>query len=336
MTRTARQYNYCMDFIKGIACVMVVFIHAKFPGYFGQSVQAVARFAVPFFFMVSGYYYFHEDCKGVGWGGKKIVHILRVCFGAYAFYLCVAVLQNYFLGDAKEFNFSLPHIAWVALFTVPSNVPGQLWFLIALLEVYVIWLFIDLFNARKAAYFMAVVMFLTLISLAQGMWFCGRYKIDPNYYRNGVVEGYAFFTLGYFLHDKEARLTLSNKALITVIIISAFLSIVERFLCGRVFGVHLCSYPLVICLFIYAMKNSQRHSGVIQKIGKYYSMYVYILHIFVWHSFDRLLKKIHIDGNVTVLWIRPFIVLGITLLMSMACHRLFNRKNIPHEVKQDK
>lgn len=324
-----------MDFIKGIACVMVVFIHVKFPGYFGQSVQAVARFAVPFFFMVSGYYYFHEDYKGVGWGGRKIVHILKICLGAYAFYLCMAFLQNFILGDSIEFNFSLSHIARVAVFTVPSNVPGQLWFLIALLEVYVIWFFIDLLNARKLAYFMAVIMFLTLISLAQGLWFVKGYKIDPNYYRNGIVEGFAFFTLGCFLHDNEARLALSNKALITVIIISALLSIVERFLCGRVFGVHLCTYPYVTCLFIYAIKNSQRHSGVVQKIGRQYSMYVYILHIFVWHSFDRLLKGIHIDEYVTVLWIRPFIVLGITLLMSMACYSLFNRKDIPHEVKQD-
>ncbi len=316
--------------------MMVVSIHVKFPGYFGQSVQAVARFAVPFFFMVSGYYYFHEDCKVVGWGGKKIVHILKVCLGAYVFYLCVAILQNIFLGDAIEFNFSLSHIARVVLFTVPSNVPQQLWFLIALLEVYVVWLFIDLLNARKTAYFMAVAMFLAMISLAQGVWFVKGYKIGPNYYRNGIVEGFAFFTLGYYLHDKEARLMLSNKVLITVIIISALLSIVEGFLCGCVFGVHLCTYSFVTCLFIYAMKNSQRHSGLIQKMGKQYSMYVYILHIFVWRSFDRLLKSIHIDGNVTVLWIRPFIVLGFSLLMSMACYRLFNGKKIPNEVKQNK
>ena len=72
MTQTAKKpYNYCMDFLKGLACIFVVFIHVKFPGDFGQAVQAIARFAVPFFFMVSGYYYFRPDYQGVIGGVKK-------------------------------------------------------------------------------------------------------------------------------------------------------------------------------------------------------------------------------------------------------------------------
>lgn len=53
-----KQYNYCLDFIKGIACMFVVFMHCEFPGIFGTAVQAVSRFCVPFFFMVSGYFCF--------------------------------------------------------------------------------------------------------------------------------------------------------------------------------------------------------------------------------------------------------------------------------------
>ena len=53
-----KQYNYCLDFIKGIACMFVVFMHCEFPGIMGTAVQAVSRFCVPFFFMVSGYFCF--------------------------------------------------------------------------------------------------------------------------------------------------------------------------------------------------------------------------------------------------------------------------------------
>lgn len=55
---TKKQYNYCLDFIKGIACMFVVFMHCEFPGIMGTAVQAVSRFCVPFFFMVSGYFCF--------------------------------------------------------------------------------------------------------------------------------------------------------------------------------------------------------------------------------------------------------------------------------------
>ena len=51
-----REYNYCLDFIKGIACICVVFMHCEFPGVLGTAIQCVSRFCVPFFFMVSGYY----------------------------------------------------------------------------------------------------------------------------------------------------------------------------------------------------------------------------------------------------------------------------------------
>ena len=56
MTAEKKQYNYCLDFLKGIACVFVVFMHCEFPGIMGTAVQAISRFCVPFFFMVSGYY----------------------------------------------------------------------------------------------------------------------------------------------------------------------------------------------------------------------------------------------------------------------------------------
>lgn len=44
-----REYNYCFDFIKGIACICVVFMHCEFPGVLGTAIQCVSRFCVPFF-----------------------------------------------------------------------------------------------------------------------------------------------------------------------------------------------------------------------------------------------------------------------------------------------
>ena len=83
--------NYCMDFIKGIACICVVFMHCEFPGQLGVVVQAVSRFCVPFFFMVSGFYCFGNDTSKVK---KKILHILKITIGASIFYLLFALIQH--------------------------------------------------------------------------------------------------------------------------------------------------------------------------------------------------------------------------------------------------
>lgn len=323
MAQVTKKYNYCMDFLKGLACIFVVFIHVKFPGDFGQAVQAVARFAVPFFFMVSGYYCYRKDYQGVAKGVKKIWHIAKITICAYLFYIVVALLDNKLLGGTNEFDFSLGQIIHVAIFSVPSNVPGQLWFLIALLEIYIIYFFFDLFRVNKLKYIMAIITFISMIMLAQGAWYF-EYHSAPNFYRNAWIEGFSFFTLGYFLHNQEDKIKIKNKTLIIFIVFSTILSIVERFACGRIFAVHLFTIPLVMSLFVYAIKNSESHAGKIQKIGKKYSMYVYILHMFFWTYFDRLIEFLSLQDNFLVSWLRPIMVLGLTILASMGCYVLFN------------
>lgn len=51
------EHNNCLDFFKGIACLLIILVHVPFPGFFGEIIGALSRFAVPFFFMISGYFY---------------------------------------------------------------------------------------------------------------------------------------------------------------------------------------------------------------------------------------------------------------------------------------
>ena len=47
--------NYTLYFFEGLACLLVVLIHAPFPGTLGIIFSSAGRFAVPFFFMISGF-----------------------------------------------------------------------------------------------------------------------------------------------------------------------------------------------------------------------------------------------------------------------------------------
>ncbi len=49
------QKNNTLEILKLLASYMVVFIHVSFYGKLGVAIDALARFAVPFFFLVSGY-----------------------------------------------------------------------------------------------------------------------------------------------------------------------------------------------------------------------------------------------------------------------------------------
>ena len=56
-----RNRNWRFDFLKGISCVFVVFLHCRFPGVIGNLIIYAFRFPVPIFFMITGYYSYEKD-----------------------------------------------------------------------------------------------------------------------------------------------------------------------------------------------------------------------------------------------------------------------------------
>lgn len=93
-----REYNYCLDFIKGIACICVVFMHCEFPGVLGTAFQCVSRFCVPFFFMVSGYYCYNGEENTTEEKTKrairKIKHLSEIILAAILIYSAFAIVRG--------------------------------------------------------------------------------------------------------------------------------------------------------------------------------------------------------------------------------------------------
>ena len=53
--------NKFLNYLKGIGCISVVLIHAVIPGKIGIAIKTLADFAVPIFFMISGYYAYDDN-----------------------------------------------------------------------------------------------------------------------------------------------------------------------------------------------------------------------------------------------------------------------------------
>lgn len=317
-----KQYNYCLDYIKGIACIFVVFMHCEFPGTMGTIVQAVGRFSVPLFFMVSGYFCFKKgtDSFTLSDSSRKIKHIGKITIFASIFYFCFFLIRQHLSGGISLSISNQQLFDW-ALFNNPVWVAGQYWFLYALLYTYVFFFAFELSGNRAWGYIFAAMMFAAYIILAQGLHIANIH-IPNHIYRNWLVEGFAFFMLGHWIHNYQSSIKLSNNTLIAIIIIFTLLCLPERYLLGRDFGVNICTIPQVAAMFIFAVKNPTRHQGYIQLLGKNCSMFVYILHPAVWHTMEDVYKAMHMEGYDMALYLMPIIVLIITILLSMACNRL--------------
>lgn len=317
-----KQYNYCLDFMKGIACLFVVWMHCEFPGKTGIIVQAISRFCVPFFFMVSGFFCVNMSKAAMGGNcliiNKKVQHILKITIWASLFYLVWAVIRDLVWHD-RDISLSLGQaVAWL-VFNQPVIIGGHIWFLFALLYDYIL---VSVFDGKKIhnkQYLFGSISLVLLYVLGQGVHLAGVHI--PNYiYRNWLIEGLAFFMLGRWIKENKDKVTFSNTALIIIVVVSSLLCLVERRLVGRDFGVNICTLPQVFALFLYAVKNSERHAGLIQRIGRDCSMLVYVLHIFIWQAIGYVYVALGINENTMALYMLPIAVVIVSILMAL----LFN------------
>ena len=338
-----KQYNYCLDFMKGIACLFVVWMHCEFPGKTGVIVQAISRFCVPFFFMVSGFFSGNMSKNVIGGGNgliinKKVKHILKITIWASLFYLVWAVTRNLIWHD-KSFSVSIGQVAiWLA-FNEPVIIGGHLWFLFALLYDYILVSIFDGKRIHNRQYLFGFISMCLLFVLGQIVWISGiRFSVPvfvrsvvgfplgetvsiPNFiYRNWLIEGFAFFMLGRWIKENKDKVNLSNTSLMIIVVVSSLLCLLERRLMGRDFGVNICTLPQVFTLFLYAVKNPERHAGLMQRIGRDCSMLVYILHIFVWEAIAKVYGAIGMNDNLLALYLLPIIVVIVSILMAL----LFN------------
>ena len=203
---------------------------------------------------------------------------------------------------------------------------SQMWFLYALLYVYIVFLWIGGKEWFKRYSLLITTVCLTLyVILAQGLHLAGISV--PNFiYKNWLIEGIGFFSLGFVLHQRPKN-NVSNSVLLIVFFSFTLLSLLERYLLGRDFGVNICSIPQVIALFLYGINNPNKHKGVLQKLGKTCSMFIYILHPFVWHSLERIYCAMQVENNRLAMYIMPILVLGITITLSIACFKVQSKLN---------
>ena len=318
MSLATKKYNYCINFIKGIACIFVVLMHCEFPGTLGVFVQCISRFCVPFFFMVSGYFSFYKEKKCIA---PKIKHIGKIILGVTLFYTCFALWKK------ESIEISTRLVLEFVLLNEPILIAGQMWFLFALLYVYIVYAFVERKNLQGIACYSIPILTILYICLAQGAHVAGIYV--PNIiYRNFLIEGFPIFMLGYWIHKNEERINLPNKVLVNIIVVFTLLCPIERALLGRDFGINICTFPQVTAIFLYGVKNPDKFKNhIIQTLGERHSMMIYILHPAVWQIVEVIYEKLSISEITLALYLMPILVVDGTILLSMLYYELIKLCN---------
>lgn len=328
-----------IDYIKGIACIAVVFIHYNFPGDLGTAVKAFSRLGVPTFFMVSGFFFLTNEKMVDEKVVKKIRHIFNLIVFSGLFYAIFAVFENSVSRSTWDITVYIKERMTadrIVKFFITNDpfVYSHLWFLFGLMYCYVISLL--LFGNNKRLNCIKLLAPILLIAYSCLQEFGGVLGISRSVPIPGTEQRIYLFNLFIFralpffffgiLTRKYSHLVsnfpFTKLSCFVIFVVGGLLAVWERFTFGEA-QFFLGTYVMVVAMFILALKNPAL-DGVLGYIGRELSLHVYILHIAIGRTLDIIANKLGINKLTTYLYTKVFIILALSLTCAYLLNYLKN------------
>lgn len=283
------RYN-SIDAMRLIAAILVVSLHVPFSPIIGKFTSDIARIAVPFFLMCSGFFLYSTSPKVFKDNSlksiKKAIYLLVTGTFIYLFTDFIIwhnwnrIIQQLILFSSWDFWFfnSVPFIpvGWYLMAFIYSILiirflykfipfPSLFWYLI--MGIGFCWWFI---TGTYQSFFFDIPMSLK--------------------YNTCWIVCYPFLIMGmliahFFKSDlKKIPSILSNKVLILCIIFFSLSSIATHFVIKNITGSsvngtgYISTIFLVVSIFLLLLKHVN-NGKKLAYLGKNYSMYIYIYHV---------------------------------------------------------
>ena len=279
------------NFYKAFACCLIAFIHCRFPGYLGNVIRTIAKCGVPFFFMVSGYFFLYgkEHLYIESKAKNKIKHVLIIVVFTTLFYIGYTLFL-YRIVYQQELDIRNLLAAFNVTKLILANSPliySHLWFLGALLYCY---LFALMMKEKMQGNWKQPIIIAGLLSFTIMSEIMPRFGVKPMVagipiYNIFAFRALPFFLLGIVLREKEKQIIekaehLQKSTIIVIALTGFFISLIERILLVES-QFYVGTYIAVLAIFILCMTYPQGYNIRIQYIGKEFSLYVYVIHIAV-------------------------------------------------------
>lgn len=343
---------YSIDAVRIIAIVFVVLIHTDpFQGFseYGNVVNFIikttSRFAVPFFFVASGYLF---AVKTSHHNPTRYFAARATTLASYYLFGLVLAAPVFFLGAlirAYVANQGLVDtgLATLAGFLSPiellyygTSISEILWFLPALFYSFAfIYIFVRL---DKISYMLPIAIGFHIIGLMGASY---TMFIDiPFEIRDALFFGVFYTTLGYSLYtwDWQPKST-ASKWYLGLVVFFSLLQLGEFYLLGYILpnepigqSVYAPSYAittvlLTLSLFLYLLSNPKLGTSTpLPQWGKY-AVGIYVAHppvLYVLHGVRDALEMAGYEVTKTILWhllLTPATFFG-ALLLYLTAHKL--------------
>lgn len=202
-----KKQNVFLDFWKGVACISIILIHFPLPGEFGNTVRYLAEFAVPLFFLISGYYSYDQAGRAKEKIARRIKRIQRLTLFSCVFYFIYTVLLNIKRHELAEYWIEWTSLRkWISIFALGDLDilgAGHLWFIVALLYSYYILLFLEKRDWMEKAYKWIQALF--ILKLVVVIWV--ESTVSSWHWKGNVLIGaLPYILLGHYIAKRKSIL----------------------------------------------------------------------------------------------------------------------------------
>lgn len=327
--------NQFMELMKFIASFFVIFLHAQFPGKFGALVYSLGQFAVPMFFMISGYFHYGATLSQIR---RRARHILLLLLAGALFRVFMDVLVIEIQGGSTvSYLISyIPEPDEILRMLTIQQMPysGHLWYLMATLLCYGVLAGFIAFQGESSRNYKP---FYCLCLAPTGTYFAvevispiaGLGDISLRTH-NGWFMGLPMFAMGLFMAQYRQRLIqafhLTPRRLLALIALGMGIILLQWLSQGTnngAFGI-LIAVPALILLMVHYPKliPSVRGDRFFAFLGSL-SMWIYLVHIAIQVAYLKAFQPqiVQTVGHREP-WISPLLVAAGSLAAALVLHSL--------------
>lgn len=328
--------NYCIDWLRSIAFFGVVVLHAApFSNYSTEwrylhlILDTLPRFAVPLFFMISGYFL---ALKAVNDSTNQhvksyIIRIGKIYIQWTAIYFIINLLRMYeysiidhknFVDSLKDyFHYVFSHRGlYATLFeSIPNGVP-HLWYMFALFIDVLILLFAKSKRILKPTLIVSIILYIIGFIIGSYSDVFLHKQMEIYLHRNAFFFGLFYLMIGYFsysLYNKHQSVLMKYRLkYIYLFWFFSIIQIIERGIICYKFNnwggnFYISTFFVTASLFLWALTNaSYGRDSKLTKIGKYNSLGMYLIHFAVlfalWDTSGFISRRVGFDISARFLW----------------------------------
>lgn len=317
--------NSNLDLAKAVACIGVIIMHCSFPGTSGKFVAYMFKFAVPLFFMVSGYFLFKPTMER---GGKiknlkrKAKHIFFILLSAEFLSAIYFIAKGLIVDGHYSFSvLTIPDVVEKCLAGTFFN--GTLWFLYALFWSYLLILvYICVTPPKEILNYVVVGMIILIFHIVMRVAIRNTDFYEVSMFRNAIVYGMPFILIGYGIKVSEhtkwyKRISVTNPIVCFIIFIVGYImSIVEYAITKTSLDIYIGTIFSAWAIFTFCVSSKKKiQNKILVFIGEKLSLYIYIVHLLVIETLGGLSDK------AIYKWSMPLIAITISILVSFVYYR---------------